>query len=602
MRPVVMENLSKEKPEVASQDRCPQCHVKVPPRSRFCNMCGTPLAPKNPQLTPGNPPAAPVAVKPSIHATGAQARDNRARPNDELARNLIAAPVVSSEGEICLRRWVEYVQTHDEIPAFSHHVMQILGMMGTDEASLQALTNVVLRDYSMTLAVLRLANSAYYNRSGKTVCSVTRAVTLMGIDAVKRLAAGLLLLENYNKRPLGLRELLLLSLLTANHCFQLAQQLNISDAEQAYMCGMFRNLGEVLVALYFGETYELILREMKDHNLIAHDACLKVMDFTYESLGRAIASRWKLPAAVSRTMEPSNPAAFEDQSAEDKLKSVVALSHDLTYTIYRCASEDRLDAIVNLLNKYAAIPNLDLQTVEKVLAEAVTRTKETFITVGVPLNELHLRRQYELALSGSTEFQEACSAALSALMDIQPAASMAADPHPGVNEDLLAQLVAEVQAAIEPGNQPRFNEVLMMVLEALHRGAGFERVVFCLATRDRTAVRGRIGLGRAIDSVINLLNIPLFGTREPLTLPLLSKKDLFVNTQADDRYRDSGLAETLGASCFGLYPIVVGKLVVGCLYFDKLTPDAPPSQKILDAVAQLRNLVADLLRHTRINS
>ncbi len=597
-----MEKVPKEKPEASNQETCSQCHAKVPHGSKFCNMCGTPLAPRSTVAAPGNPSAGTVPAKPSTHAHNIGPKEGRPKTPEESAKTASHPLNAPSDGEMRLKRWVEFIQSQKEIPAFSHHIMEVMGMMGDDEASLRTLTNIILRDYSLTLAVLRLANSAYYNRSGKAICSVTRAVTLMGIDAVKRLTGGILLLENYDKRPAGLKELLLLSLLTANHCYQVAQQLNIRDAEQVYMCGMFRNLGEVLVAIYFSETYEKILREMQDHNLTSSDACLKVMQFTYENLGRTISSTWKLPGSVSRMMASSSPANFTKQSEEEKMRSLVAFSHDLTHSIYRCAPRDRSKAIDNLLEKYSAIPNLNLQTVEKVLDEAVTKTQETFATVGVPLNDLHLRHQYELALSGSEEPLAAGSAALAALTDTGPAAVAAAELHPSVNEDLLSQLVAEVQTAIEPGNQPRLNEVLMMSLEAIHRGAGFERVVFCLAMRDRTSVHGRIGLGPAIDAVIELLNIPLFGTKEPLTLPLLSKRDIFIDTQLDDRYQDSYLVTKLGASCFGLYPIVVEDVVVGCLYFDKLTPNALPPQKILETLGHLRDMIADLIRRTRAHA
>jgi HD-like signal output (HDOD) protein len=525
------------------------------------------------------------------------------KPAEEPSKAATHAQHAGQESEHRLKRLMEIIEGNREIPAFSNHIMEVMGMMGSDEASLRTLTNIILRDYSLTLAVLRLANSAYYNRSGKSVCSVTRAVTLMGIEAVKRLTGGMLLLENYEKRPAGLKELLLLSMLTASHCYEAAQQLNIQDAEQVYMCGMFRNMGEVLVALYFNETYEKILLEMKDNNLTAHEASLKVMDITYESLGRAIASSWKLPASVSRVMSPPNPGNFSKQDDEEKLKTLVAFSHDLTQCVYRCPPEERSQALDGLLERYSSIPNLDRKTIQKVLDEAVTKTKDTFATVGVPLNDLHLRRQYEQALAGKKEPQPPGGATLAAVTDLGEAAAAppAALPH-GPDENLLAQLVAEVQSAMEPGTEPKLHEVLMMAMEACHRGAGFDRVVFCLAMRDRSSVRGRIGLGPSIEKVIEILQIPLYGHTEPLTLPLITKRDLFIDAQLDDRYHDSNLVTRLGASCFGLFPVVVENVVVGCLYFDKLTPNSLPSQTILDTLAGLRNLLAELIHRTRAHA
>ncbi len=428
---------------------------------------------------------------------------------------------------------------------------------------------------------------------------MARAVTLMGIDAIKRLASGLLLLENYEKRPAGLKELLLLSMLTASHSRQLALRLKMKAAEEVYLCGMFRNLGEVLVAFYFSDLYEQILREIRDNKLAEHDACVKITGFTYEDLGQTIASAWNLPGSISHAMGPADTGSFSEGTEDAKVDAVVALSHELTNHVYRHPAEDTSQAIDRLLEKHGAVADLSRQEVQKVLDGAVTETRDTFCAAGIPLDHLQLRRQFQLALEGRPEANDA---GMSTLAAVTGGASLATIQQPVCDEDLLVRLVAEVKSAMEPGHELSLNEVLMMALEACHRGAGFDRVVFCLASPDRAWVRGRLGLGPSIDDVIEQLQIPLSGREDPLTLALLTKQDLFINEQNDYRYQDSGLVRKLGASCFGLYPVVVDNLVVGCLYFDRLTTSAPPVQRILDMVGRLRSLLAELIARTRIHS
>jgi HD-like signal output (HDOD) protein len=586
----------------AANHACPHCLNEVPAGSKFCNNCGAQLTPQAAGSVASKPPAG-AAV--SNHVIPIPSRAAASQPGDPAREAAKSEPHAQTGAPhriaTKLRLCIESIESNKDIPAFSHHVMEVMGMMGDDETSLQNLTNIILRDYSLTLALLRLANSAFYNRSGNSICSVARAITMMGINAVKRLTSGMILLENYSKRSPGVKELLLLSLLTASHSYKTAQQLKMRDAEQVYTCAMFRNLGEVLIALFKSESYEIILREIEEHHLTVHEACHKVLDFTYEELGRAIASAWGLPGVVSSAMDSPKPGSFARQSDADRVKTLVAFSHDLTHIMFRRTPENRSQALDNLLDKYSSIPNMDRKSIQTVLDEAVTKTQDTFAVVGIPINDLHLRRQYEVVLTGAEERRkEEQQAALAAVTDnAAAAAALAAAQAPAADEDLLAKLAAEVHAAVEPGNEPRLNEVLMMVLEACHRGAGFTRVVFCLATRDRASVRGRAGLGPGIEAIISFLQIPLFGHSEPLTLPLLSKKDLFINAELDDRYHDSPLVTRLAATCFGLFPIIVDHVAVGCLYFDKLVPNAAPPQKILDTLAGLRDVLAELIRRTR---
>jgi HD-like signal output (HDOD) protein len=95
-----------------------------------------------------------------------------------------------------------------------------------------------------------------YNRSGRPILSVAHAASLMGMQAIRDVAAGTMLFEHFRKRSPGVRELMILSLLSANHAREAAQKLGFARPEEAYLCGMFRNLGEILVACYLPEDYD----------------------------------------------------------------------------------------------------------------------------------------------------------------------------------------------------------------------------------------------------------------------------------------------------------------------------------------------------------
>jgi HD-like signal output (HDOD) protein len=601
MQAVSADKTAQAKSAAVAPTVCHRCRAEVPAGSRFCNMCGSSLPRKT-------MPAAPDRFLQN-EAPRRAIKEPRPIPSGQVPpRGVEAQPSYAVNPRDGVDRILKIIQGRQNIPAFSQHIVGVMGMMGKDEASIRHMTNMIIRDYSLTLAVLRTANSAYYNRSGKPICSVARAVTMIGVEAIKSLAGGLMLLENFENHSAGLKQLILLSMLTANHARQVATHLQLPRAEEIYLCGMFRNLGEILVACYLGEMHEKILREINENRLAEREACLKVLQFPYEHLGQAVAESWMLPGSVKQAMEPVDPFTYGKQNEEEKLGTLVAFSHELTSLVYRRAAEDKAQALDLLLGKYKAVHDLSQELIQQVLAEAVTETKSTFAAAGIPLDDLQLRNQLRLAMSHGGQWKDSGGALLS---DALPAgAAPAAEPEaaspgpqkPGSDEDLLNQLLAEVKSAAEPGNEPKLNDVLMMALEACHRGARFDRVVFCLATPDRSMVRGRLGLGPAIDNAIEQLQIPLSGRQEPLTLALLNRKDLFIDAMHDGRYQDSLIVRKLGACCFGLFPVVVENVVVGCLYFDRLAPHFLPTQVILETLGHLRDVLAELIRHTRAHS
>ena len=118
----------------------------------------------------------------------------------------------------------------------------------------------------LTAQLLRSANSIYYNRSGRRILSASHAIAFLGWDTIRDMAGGLLLFEHFNqrRRDPGLKELVLCSLLTANHAREVSARLQYPRREEAYLCGMYRNLGEVLAAAYLPDQYAEVLRDVRN--------------------------------------------------------------------------------------------------------------------------------------------------------------------------------------------------------------------------------------------------------------------------------------------------------------------------------------------------
>ena len=159
------------------------------------------------------------------------------------------------------------LRSADDFPAVSGRVQQLMRVLGDEDASVQKLTNLIIQDYSMTVRLLKTANAFQFNRSGVPLMSVSHAIVLMGVKAVRELASTIVVFEHFNRRSPGLRQLLMLSLLTANHAREVAARTTGGiRGEEAYLLGMLRNLGEVLVACYFPAEYAAVLRDMADTN------------------------------------------------------------------------------------------------------------------------------------------------------------------------------------------------------------------------------------------------------------------------------------------------------------------------------------------------
>lgn len=460
----------------------------------------------------------------------------------------------------------------------SQQIIETISALDDDASSLQRLANVVLREYSLTLSVVRTANSAHYRRTGRPIQSATHAMMMLGARTVRHLASSLLLFENYSRRSPKLKELMLLSLLTANQSREIATRLGVADAEEAHLCGMFRNLGEVLVACHFPDEYSAILLAMESRKLSAVGAANAVLGFRYEELGIALAKHWGMPDSVTTTM------SARALSPLSELGGIVSFSHDLTRAIYR-ANEHKIDArhaVDEVIALYA--PRLKLtraQTVE-IVESALSETRELFASTNAHDN---------------AAVRTLTAAARTALGERVlntgewDAATMAAS----VADALLAlreKLRQELENKADPASHATLGNVLLLALEAAMRGGQFDRAIVCVLNADRTQLTARAALGAGAEELLPSFDFPMNARGGPVPAALLQRHAVYLPVDRALTDADSRWAAGIGCAQFGVFPIIVAMKLVGCIYVDRAAATPVPDRPTIAYVRSLCDLVA----------
>jgi len=91
------------------------------------------------------------------------------------------------------KRILEFLESHilqkGDFPALSESISHINRIALSEEESITSLSNVILKDFSLTTKLLKLVNSAsYIQYGGGNISTVSRAVSILGFDAVKSIA------------------------------------------------------------------------------------------------------------------------------------------------------------------------------------------------------------------------------------------------------------------------------------------------------------------------------------------------------------------------------------------------------------------------------
>jgi HD-like signal output (HDOD) protein len=481
-------------------------------------------------------------------------------------------------------------------PAFSKQIQRVLTAVDDFDISAYALTDLIIRDYSLTLRVLRAANSQNY--SGRPILSITRAAIHLGTEAVRHIASSTLIFEQFHNKPAGVRELMMLSMLSANHVREIVRLVGGAGPEEAYLCGMARNLGEVLTAYYLPTQYARILALAEKQKQPLSVACLEVLQFSFEELASAIVRHWGMSETIAACQQPWAASRGSGGPQSDVLHAAVSLGHMLTTAVYRMRPEERSARIKLCLREHSAILPLVEKDVETILDLAICETKESFATMGHSISELRLRAQTRSALESLREFQsgEIADSAAETLEWLEPGAAKPeedAGPARWPSEDTLERLTKDACAGLVSPSNFDLATFVLTVLEAIYRGIGFDRVLFGLANPDRTHIEGRLGLGDDIDALIKQFRFRISMSGGPVSVALLCKRTVVADAQ---EINGGDITRIFGCSYLVLYPILAAGEVVGCLYMESRKPRPSLTTRELSLLEQLREALATGIR------
>lgn len=265
-------------------------------------------------ITSGNfnwTPLTQLAVPPEIISVvrDALALEKSSRFSDaaDMARALDDAMQLRAqpaESDIAVQFLLRRLHRRPEFPAFSNSIVEINRLTADDSnAGLGDLAAVVQRDFSLTNRLMKIANSAFFDRAGGGVTTVSQAISLVGTRLVRMLCNGLLVFDHMQRGRPALQDALVSSFVAGLMARHFGQRVRRELAEEAFISALFNRLGRNLVIYYLEDEYVEVQR------LLAADvppleAEKRVLATTFAAVGGAVASTWKFPPALVDSMAP----------------------------------------------------------------------------------------------------------------------------------------------------------------------------------------------------------------------------------------------------------------------------------------------------------
>lgn len=511
---------------------------------------------------------------------------------DNLSLNdaIYQADISDSTVQFLLRR----MNHKKDFPAFSQTITILNRASNSETVSLSTVSNAILKDISLTNKVLRIINSAFYNRGGGKISTISRAVVMLGMNQVKSLAISLMLFDHLQNKSQAqqLLEDSVSSLFSALLATELALTNNVKEHEEAFLCALLQQLGKLLVRFYLHEESLAIDKQVAQNNLEESTAALKVLGTSYHKLGMAIAREWGFPEQIVNSMEPLSEQQLSDKGKKiDKLQLIANFSNQLSQSLQQ-PEQTQENSVEQLTMQYGKLLDINNKSVAKLIEKARGELASFAKLINFNLSKSKFYRQ--LVTAGQEPSPDA--------ENKSPQGFDSEDNVQILLESTLQEDIICSEKALTDGIQDitntltgsyTINEVMQMILETIYRALAGSRVLLGLRNKATDCIEGKYGYGEGIDELKRHFIIPLAYQPDLFHIAFKNNVDIKIDDSDDEKITNKipqWYHRKIGSKFFILFPIVVNHSPIALIYIDSCNAEPITiSDSQLSLLKTLRN-------------
>jgi len=446
----------------------------------------------------------------------------------------------------------EQIEKMGELPSLPQTLLKIQTVANDNRSSADDLANCILQDQALTMRILKVVNSALYQRRNQEkVRTVRKAVIVMGFETVRKLALGLSVFDMMSKlsRSPLLADISSHSLLTAAIAQSLAEASGRVAPEEAFVTALIHDIGQIVLVECSPADMDKVQADMAG-GVPVLEAERRHFGITHDRAGRRLAARWQLPVELQNVIgdhhdiDPSTPP-----KQMDPLLGVIVYANAMSR--FTCQAEDQPEEykILRKAGRALGISHNRLEEINSGLAEEIEVLAQC---LGVDVGDM---RDF-----GAVVNVEGSVNVAPVHMDRAEIADRTASQ---------LDLYRRIGLGISGGTPPT------ELLEEVVRGAvdilGFERVILLKVDRQAHELRPMLAGGPGAGDLAEILTLPLKRESGAVALAVLEHRDLHVPQARSEAYGDLAGAELLDlARCtgFAVSPVRTADGVKAVLYAD----------------------------------
>lgn len=351
-----------------------------------------------------------------------------------------------------------------EMPALGGVIKELNTLTGDDDAEINQLAEVILKDANLTSQVLKIANSVQYNPSSNPINTVSRAIVLIGFTGVRAICISVMVIESLlGKSPKKrLLEQMAQAFHAATQARKLVSKVNQNEKEEVFIAGLLYHLGEMAFWSAGGDSVDELDTLLDQGDISEQDAAKRVLGCNFRAITKSLASAWHLGDTLEQALYPPSHPSQKVQA--------VCLGQEVSQAALLGWDSPEMEEVLFKISRFTGA---NFSEAKRIAEESTEEAASVALTYGAP-QVCHLipsRQREEKTTTKSSKKSEPLKA----------------------DHELQLSVLRDISNAVM--EKLDVNTILQMVLEGLHRGVGLERVVLAFVQKDQVLAKFVLGEG-----------------------------------------------------------------------------------------------------------
>lgn len=188
------------------------------------------------------------------------------------------------------------------IPPIPVIIVELLQALDDENSNMNNIARIIAKDPSMSMNVLKVANSAFYRLTHK-VATVDHAVKMLGVKEIGMICVSCgayqALKPPANIGTFDLKEFWKHSVATGIIARHICKEISIGEKNTLYFGGLLHDIGKIVLDRFAHDVYRIVIDVTHEECIPMIEAEKKIIGESHETIGGLIMEKWKFPQLLA---------------------------------------------------------------------------------------------------------------------------------------------------------------------------------------------------------------------------------------------------------------------------------------------------------------